>query len=212
MIRATINVGASVLLLGPVRGLLADAVPVAATLDAFQPEAVGAGVAAEELGGLVEYFVESAADPVVPLAPTELSEVKGLVRFGEVRVPNPAFLEAIRWGRTAGVPVSALDPGEEEAADLFAEHIGYVELVRRTVREHRLGRDPPKPSSAEAFALDWDRSIGGGRGSRRLAAARDGHLARSVGALAQGRRRLAVLVDRERFESVQRLLQGGPAA
>lgn len=209
MITATVDVGASVLLLGPVRGLSTDARAVAEALEAYRPEAVGAGVAAEELKGLVEYFVEASAEPVVPLATTELSEVRGLCRFGEVRVPNPAFLQALFWGRSRRVPVSPLDPSEEEAASMFTEHIGYVELVRRTVREHRLGRSPPAPSSADAFALEWDASISGGRGSRRLAAARDDHLAREVRRLADAHHRVAVIVDRERFDSVRERLAPG---
>jgi len=210
VISATLDLGSSVLLLAPVRGLAADAAAVGPALEAFGPEAVGAGVAAEELEGLVRYFVDAPAEPVVPLAPTELSEVRGLVRFGEVRVPNPAFLEALGWGRRRSVPVAALDPSEEEAASLFTQHIGYVELVRRTVREHRLGRSPPTPTSADAYALAWDGEIGGGRGSRRLAAARDEHLARGVRELARGRRRIAVVVDRERYDTVRQRLTARP--
>jgi hypothetical protein len=212
VISSTVEVGASVLLLGPVRGLSSDARALGEALEAFRPEAIGAGVAAEELHGLVEYFVDTPAEPVVPLAATELSEVRGLCRFGEVRVPNPAFLEALTWGRARAVPVAALDPSEEEAASLFTEHIGYVELVRRTVHEHRLGRTPPTPSSADAFALAWDRSIAGGRGSRRLAAARDDHLVREARRLAEGHRRLALVVDRERYDSVRSRLVQAPGA
>ena len=210
MISATVETGASVLLLAPVRGLVSDARQVPPALEAFRPEAIGAGVAAEELRGLVEYFVDAPAEPVVPLAPTELSEVRGLSRFGEVRVPNPAFLEALDWGRAHGAAVRALDPTEEEAAALFTEHIGYVELVRRTVREHRLGRTPPTPSSADAFALAWDRSIGGGRGSKELAAARDEYLVREARRMGEGRRRVAVIVDRERYDSVHARLAAAP--
>ncbi len=210
MISATLDVGASLLLLGPVRGLVADAVPIPAALEAFRPEAVGAGVAPEELRGLVQYFVEAPAEPVVPLAPTEWSEVRGLVRFGEVSVPHPAVLEALGWARSSAVPLTALDPDEERAAELFTEHIGYVELVRRTVHEHQLGKVPPTPASADAYALAWDRSVGSGRGSRRLAAARDQHLADEVRRLAGGRRRVAVLVDRERFDAVKAQLTPTP--
>jgi hypothetical protein len=211
VISSTVDVGAQLLILAPVRGLAADADAVTTALEGFRPEAIGAGVAAEELDGLTRYFVEAAAEPTVPLTPTELSEVRGLVRFGEVRVPNPAFVGALRWGAPRGVRVAALDPSEDEAASLFTEHIGYVELVRRTVREHHLGRSPPPASSADAYAVAWDRSISGGRGSRGLAAARDAHLAQEARRLAVGRRRVAVVVDRERYESVRRLLDPRPS-
>ncbi len=210
MISARLNAGSEILLLAPVRGLEEDARKVPGALEPFGPEAIGAGVASEELKGLVRYFVGAAAEPVVPLAPTELSEVRGLARFGEVRVPNPSFLQALEWGRGHNVPVAALDPDEEASAELFTEHIGYVELVRRTVREHRLGRSPPATSSADAFALAWDGSIAGGSGSRRLAAARDEHLAAETRRLSEGRRRVAVVVDRERFDSVRARLSARP--
>ncbi len=204
MIASTVALpGASALLIAPVRGLTADARALGEALERFRPEAIGAGVASEELDGLAEYFVDAPAEPVVPLAPTELSEVRGLCRFGEVRVPNPSFVLALRWGRSRLVPIAPLDPDEEQTASLFTEHIGYVELVRRTVREHRLGRAPPTPSSADAFALEWDRSVGGGRGSRRFASARDDHLVRGAVRLAEGRSRIAIVVDRERYDSVR---------
>ena len=208
MISARLEAGAEWLVLAPVRGLESDAREVPDALDAFRPEAIGAGVAAEELEGLLRYFVDAPAEPVVPLTATETSEVRGLARFGEVRVPNPAFVRALAWGRQRGVVVRALDPDEEQAASLFTEHIGYVELVRRTVHEHRLGRAPPTPSSADAYALDWDRSVAGGRGSRRLAAARDEHLVAGARLLAKGLRRIALVIDRERFEGVRGRLGG----
>jgi hypothetical protein len=207
---ARLSAGTDVLLLAPVRGLSSEVAPVLRALEEFAPAAVGLGLSVEELRGLEEYFVRHDGEPVVPLTGPELNEVRGLVRFGEVRVPNPSFLEALRWGGGRGIPVSALDPSEEGSAELFAEHIGYVELVRRTVRERRAGRDPPATSTADAYAIEWERRIGRGRGSRALARARDEHLAASVAALGAGRGRVAVLVDRERFDGVRALLAPAP--
>jgi hypothetical protein len=194
--------GSRLLLLGPVRGLATEAASVTASLDSFAPESLGVSVSPEELRGFVDYFLGASAEPFVPLTSTEVNEVRGLCRFGEVRVPNPSVLAALEWSRARSLPVAPLDPGEEEAAALFTEHIGYLELVRRTVRERKLGREPPRPSSADAFALAWDRSANPGRGSRRLSQAREALFARAVERLGQGRGRVAALVDRERFAGV----------
>jgi len=209
VITATLRRVPSTLLIAPVRGLAAEVAPLLAELDRFRPEAVGLGLSAEELRGLVEYFVVASGEPVVPLTPTEVNEVRGLVRFGEVGVPNPSFVETLRWGQARGVPVSPLDPSEAEAAELFAEHIGYLELVRRTVRERRAGRDPPAPATPDAFAVEWEERIGHGGGSRSLARARDAYLGQEAEALGRGRSRIAVLVDRERFDGVRSVLDGG---
>jgi len=200
------------LLLAPVRGLASEATRVLAELDAFGPARVGLGVSNGELASLRDYFVVAEAEPVVSLTSNEASEVWGLVRFGEVRVPNPSFVEVLRWAAVRGVPVEAIDPDDDHTAAMFAAHIGYLELVRRTVRERRVSRNPPTPSSADEFALEWDRQVASGRGSRNFADARDEHLARRVPLLASDRNRVAVVVDRERFESVRALLSPSSAA
>jgi len=198
------------LLLAPVRGLTSEVVAVLAALDALAPARVGLGLSGDELRSLHDYFVASDADPVVPLTANETSEVRGLVRFGEVRVPNPSFVEVLRWGRSRGVPVEPLDPDDEHTASLFAEHIGYFELVRRTVRERRVARRPPTPSTADEFALEWDSEIASGRGSRGFAGARDQYLVDRLPSLAAERPPLAVVVDRERFDSICELFSRGP--
>lgn len=202
--------GSELLLLAPVRGLGSEVAPLVEALEAFAPDALGVGISPEELAGFQNYFVDAAVEPLVPLTGTEVSEVRGLCRFGEVRVPNPAVLAALEWGRERGVPVAALDPSEEESASMFTEHIGYLELVRRTVRERRVARNPPAPSTPDEFALAWDAEIGHGRGSRRFAGARDDELAAAARRLAAEHRRVAVLVDRERFPSVQPRLAAAP--
>ncbi len=212
MITARVPDGGPVLLVAPVRGLTTEADQAVAAIDAFAAQAVGLGVSAEELRGLTDYFVLAEAEPVVPLTSAETSEVRGLVRFGEVRVPNPSFVRTIAWAHLRGTPAEALDPSEDRSASLFAEHIGYVELVRRTVREHRVARAPPSPSTPDEYALAWDREVAPGRGSREFARARDRHLAREVDRLRRGRSRVAVVVDRERFEPVRTLLAHGVPA
>ena len=150
----------------------------------------------------------SEADPIVPLTSIETSEVRGLSRFGEVRVPNPVFVELLRWGEERSIPIEALDPSDDRTASLFTEHIGYVELVRRTVKERSVSRKPPTPSTADEYALEWDREVAGGRGSRGFARARDRHLVRGAQRIGAGRSRVAVVVDRERFDLVRALLTG----
>ena len=111
MISARLGSSPSILLLAPVRGLTSEVVAVLAALDAFAPARVGLGLSGDELRSLHDYFVASDADPVVPLTANETSEVRGLVRFGEVRVPNPSFVEVLRWGRSARSARRAARPG-----------------------------------------------------------------------------------------------------
>jgi len=211
VITARIPGGGNLLLLAPVRGLVSESPLVLAALERHAADAVGLGVSPEELRGFLEYFVRSSADPVVPLTSAERSEVRGLVRFGEVSVPNPSFLAALRWAEDRSVPAEGLDPGEDETATLFAENIGYLELVRRTVRERNVARNPPAPNTPDEFAVTWDHQVARGRGSRKFAGARDLYLVQSARRLGAVHARVAVIVDRERFDSVQTLFAAPPA-
>ncbi len=210
MIAERVRVGGDGLLLGAVRGLESESPPVLAALEAFAPGAVGLGLSAEETKGLRDYFVTSEAEPVVPLTTNEAGEVRGLIRFGVVRVPNPTFVDLLGWADRRTLPVAPLDPSEDASADLFSEHIGYVELVRRTVRERSVGRRPPTTSTPDEFALAWDRQVAGGRGSRAFARSRDEHLVREARRLGQVYGRVAIVIDRERFPTVLDLVRAPP--
>lgn len=204
MIRTTIRGPREFLVAGPVRGIAHEVPELLAALDAFVPSAVGLGVSREEMAGLTDHFAGRPAEPLVPLTDTEAAEIRGLARFGEVRVPNPGAVGALEWAGPRGVPLEPLDPSDETYAGLFAEHIGYVELVGRTLRERKLAKSPPEAANAEEFALAWHRSVGDGRGSRDLAGARDASLTLAARRLADRSGRVAVIVDRERYEAVVR--------
>jgi len=199
-------------LIGVVRGLVAEAPRAVQALGEFGPSAVGLGVSPSELEALRTHFVGTASEPLVPLGPTELAEARALVRFGEVGVPNPAFLTVLDWGRGRGVPVEGIDPDDDVQAEQFVAHIGYFELVRRTIRERRTGRSPPKAPDADAFAVAWDRAPRPGAGSERYALARERSLLEALTALREDHPRAAVVVDRERVERLGRLVGEGLAA
>jgi hypothetical protein len=173
-----------------------------AELASYRPKALGLGIAFDELTGLKDHFVDAPTEPMVPLTGNEEAEVRGLVRFGEVRVPNPSLVAALGYAESHGVPFEALDLSDEHYATLFTDHISYLELVGRTVRERRLTRDPPKAANAEEYATRWHEQISRGKGSRSFDAARSDALVRSALDLARRVDRLAVIVDRERYPSV----------
>ncbi len=202
MIDGTVRSDGEFLVVGAVRGLASEVTPLMARLEAFQPDVVGLGISFDELTGLTDHFVGRSSEPLVPLTGAETAEVKGLSRFGEVRVPNPACIEVLEWARARGTRVEPLDPSDETYATMFTDHISYFELVRRTLRERRLTRAPPAASTAEEFATTWHRSMSGGRGSKSFDAARDAALVENARRLSGQARRIAIVVDRERYDSV----------
>ncbi|HTT35884.1 MAG TPA: hypothetical protein VMH78_08490 [Thermoplasmata archaeon] len=187
---------------GAVRGRVADVAPLLAGLEAFDPKVVGVGLSFDEMTGLTDHFAGRPFEPVVPVTGNETAEIGGLVRFGEVRLPHPAYVGVLEWAKARSVPVEPLEPSDETYATLFATHIGYVELVGRTLRERRLARGPPDAPTADEFAIRWDREVARGKGSRAFIAAREAHVATEAHRLAERSGRTAVVVDRERFDGV----------
>jgi hypothetical protein len=199
------------LLLGVVRGVVAEVAPMIEELRGYHPSRLAIAIGPEELASYSEQFVNGGVEPVAPLLPTETAEVLALARFGEVRVPHAPFLAALSWAAASGVPVSAVDPDEEEYSELFADNIGYWELVRRTVRERGLARAPPKANTPDEFALTWAARVGKGRASRRFETKRTERTVASARALALRGDRLALLVDRERIPELERQLSTSPS-
>ncbi|MCI4329004.1 MAG: hypothetical protein L3J86_05410 [Thermoplasmata archaeon] len=192
----------SLTVLGAIGGLVSEGDRVRDRLGTLRPAAVGVAISADEMRGLRDYFVGGGAEPVVPLATTEAAEVRALARYGEVSVPNPSVLEAIRWSDSAPVPVEPLDPSDDRYASMFANSIGYFELVRRTLRERRLVKRAPEAANADEFVRTWSDTIEHGAGSRRLRLRRDEAVVEAATPLRARYHPLVVLVDRERFDGI----------
>jgi hypothetical protein len=199
-------------LFGVVRGLVRDAEELTVGLDALAPAAVALGLADEERRALEEHFVGTSSEPLVPLLESEYGEIRALARFGEVRVPQPGFVAALEWARTHGVPAKAVDPDEERYADMFGEHVGYTELLRRTLRERRLLRSPPRAKDADELIERWDGTLNGGRGSRALQSERDQATSAELLRRHAEVGRLAAVIDRERVERVAAALANSSGA
>jgi hypothetical protein len=201
-----------VLVLGLVRGLVGEGPKAVARAEAFRPDAIALGLTPEETTSLREHFVGARTEPLVPLAPTELHEARSLVRYGEVAVPNPGFLALLDWATARNLPAEGVDADEDVQAELFVANIGFVELVRRTLGERRVGRKPPDVMDADAFALAWDRTAHPGRGSRRYARATGRALVSQLDVMRKEHPRVLLAVDRERAERLLPLLSDSTPA
>jgi hypothetical protein len=194
----------TVLLIGSVRGLADEVASVQDQLQSFDPGAVAVSLSPEEAETLAQYFVGTPTEPVVPLSASEASHAVGLARIAEVQVPAPALLGAVDWATRGGRPVVGVDPPEDTYAEMFAAHIGYFELVRRTLRERQLVKRPPDVETPDEYALAWDHTMQPGTGSERLAQARDDFAADRVRVLGRSHSKVAFVVDRERYDSFRR--------
>ena len=174
---------------------------------------VALGLSPEDVSALERHFLEPQEEPEVPLSPSETAYARALARFGEVRLPSPSYVAALRWAHGRGIPVAGVDPSSDHYADLFVGSIGATDLLREGFAERSLTRAPLSAASAEELARVWDRKLHPGRGHRKLMGASDGVLVKNLEELARrmgpGADRMALILDVERTDRLLPMLTEG---
>ena len=96
--------GSKVYVLPVIKGLVSEGEKVRAAILETRPEAVGVSISREELEGLRSYQGEE-----IGLSALEEAYKAGLEEFGEVQLPPPCYLEALRACEELGIPLIPLD-------------------------------------------------------------------------------------------------------
>ena len=185
--------GSKVYVLPVIKGLVSEGEKVRAAILETRPEAVGVSISREELEGLRSYQGEE-----IGLSALEEAYRAGLEEFGEVQLPPPCYLEALRACEELGIPIIPLDMNEELFSERYCELIGGLELVKESFFSHRIARKRFDMASAEAFVLDYDRKVNGGRGISALNLERERHMAETTSKMLHTRKKLLILIEIER--------------
>ena len=196
-------------LIGAVRGPVKEGEEVLGELRKSNPFKVVLDVSPEELKGLTEHFTTPNFEPLALLLDTETTLAEELASFGEVRMPSPAFITAIRWAKENGRELVALDPDEESYTDMYLKHMGYLDLVHLARAEHKLKRSPPKAESPEQLVTYWDEKLHADKGSRKIALERRRLSAERLKELVaeNGAAMIAAVVDVEHMDLILHLLK-----
>lgn len=196
--------GSQVFVLPVIKGPISDGEKVRTAIMDIRPDAVGISISKEELEGLRAYQGEE-----IELSDLEEAYKAGLSEFGEVQLPPPCYLEALKACDELGVPIIPIDMNEDLFSDRYCELVGGFELMKESFFSHRIARKRFNLESAEAFVLDYDRKVNGGRGLSALNAEREAHMARTAEEMAGGRSRVLLLLELERADGVKALLTEG---
>ena len=196
--------GSRVFILPVIKGLVEEAEKVRKAVDEIKPGAVGISISKEDLDGLRSYDGEA-----IELSDLEDAYRIGLQEFGEVQVPPPCYLEAVKVCSELNIPLIPLDMNEELFSERYCELIGGLELVKESFFSHRLAKKKFDMESAEAFVLDYDRKVNGGRGISSLNAEREEHMAMSTLDLAGNYGALLVLMELERNDGYVKKMEEG---
>lgn len=196
--------GSKVWVLPTIKGLVSEAEKVRKFVTDLSPSVIGISISKEELEGLREYKGEE-----IELSELEEAYRAGLEEFGEVQLPPPCYLEALKVSDELGIPLIPIDMNEDMFSDRYCELIGGVELMKESFFTRRLLRKKFDLDSAEAFVLDYDAKVNGGRGIRTLNEEREEHMAKAIADLAGSRSNVLVIIELERAAGTVRPLANG---
>lgn len=185
--------GSQVFVLPVIKGLVSEAEKVRNAITEIKPVAIGISISKEELEGLRAYQGEE-----IELSDLEEAYRLGLEEFGEVQLPPPCYLEALKVSDELGIPLIPIDMNEDLFSDRYCELIGGMELVKESFFTHRLAKKKFDMESAESFVIDYDRKVNGGKGISTLNREREGHMAMALRDLAPGHRDILCVVELER--------------
>ncbi len=185
--------GCRIFVLPVIKGLVSEGEKVRTTISELRPQAVGISISREELEGLRSYQGEE-----IELSDLEEAYKAGLQEFGEVQLPPPCYIEAVKVTDDLGVPLIPMDMNEDLFSERYCELIGGLELMKESFFSHRIARKRFIMDSAEEFVLDYDKKVNGGRGISILNREREGHMAEVVRILSSERSVVVVVVEAER--------------
>lgn len=172
-------------LVSTVQGLASERDVVAAAFDRVQPAALALGLSPEQVAALQSYSPKEDEDLFDDLPDHEALYAARLQAFGEIGLPPPDLMEAIRIAGERGVPVRGVDLTQEQYEDAFTSEVGWFALLRYGRLQRKLGRKPPRASDARAFSLAWDARVRRVRALDRVEARREDAMSARASTLAR---------------------------
>jgi hypothetical protein len=198
--------GRKVHLMGTVKGLLSEQDLVAEKLTRIGPSAVGLHIGPQELKGLRAVLDGKVRSTY--LSSYEKVYAMKLSRFGEVQVPPPSLVGALRWSMENGARVIALDYSDEEYDRVYTETVGGLALVRQSLRLKTIHRKKVRSDTPEGFCLEWDTWVNRSSGFRELEKRRERHFADRIKAVSRSFVPLVAVLELERLEGTLCSLKG----
>lgn len=89
------------------------------------------------------------------ISDSDMAYSKKLATFGNVELPPPAFVEAVRLAHQDMIPIHDIDLSDDEYTLFFIDHVTYWQLVSQS-RKIKNMRKRLKTSTPEEMAKQWD--------------------------------------------------------
>ena len=136
--------------------------------------------------------------------PSKLDSVYAhhLGKFGEIKVPVPAFKAAIDACASKGIQPMPLDMNDEDFTKMYCECVSTMDILK----ENRVLKKSMKKkfdlSSPEAFVKEWDDLVNTIRGQYAVSLRREEYIAGQLTDLAKYRKNVLAVIEYERVDGV----------
>lgn len=204
--------GTPVHLLGTIQGLASEASLVRDAAPRLAPRVVALGVGPEDVRTLRTLADRSAAEDEFDTSAYEDQLLDRLRQFGDVRLPPPDLVEAVRVADQRNVPLEAIDLDDAAYADLYTEEVGLLQLWSNNRRIRKAAALDLPTADAATFILAWDREFTRAKGYRRIEEVREESMARRLRELARTKGEVFAIVPLARLAGIQRRLSASAHA
>ncbi|MHB8634561.1 MAG: hypothetical protein ACYDBQ_11460 [Thermoplasmatota archaeon] len=202
--------GCDLLALGTIAGFAPDGERVRLAIDSQKPAAICVGIPAEDLATL-DQLAGAAGELAEPDALSQrLLDLLGA--YGPTRIPSPDLEAAHAAARLGGLPLEAIDIGDEDHSEIYTQSVSFRHVLRSNARYKRLLRKglPQRPRDAYQLACDWDAATLATASLRAVEERRERHMAERLRDLARLHPRLLAVVPCARFAGVMAHLTPNP--
>lgn len=192
--------GDRIFILGTIKGLLSESKVVEKAISGLVPDLIGLHISNEELIGLGK-VLDGRYDST-PMSSLEKMYAVRLSRYGEVQIPPPSLVQAMRSSREMNIPLIALDMDEEEYSELYTTTVSGLTLIRQSIDMKRINRIEFDDPDAERFCIHWDRIVNKKSDFKRLETAREERMARRIKELSGNGLDCLFILELERMQGI----------
>lgn len=188
----------TVFLLPVIKGLVSEIEKVSRAFDELVPDVIAVPISHEDLDGLRRREDYDKYEP----SDLEIIYQAFLERFGEVRIPPPAYVRALELSEQHGTALIPVDMNEGLYTDTYCEKVRTGDMIRESFFTRRATAKRYDLSSPSAFVRSWDRRVNRPKGFQELERARERHMADALRRLCGRYERILALVECERYDGV----------
>jgi hypothetical protein len=188
--------------------LVSEAEAVTKAYEEIRPDIVAVSISHEELQGLRKTEDYDKYEP----SDLEIIYQAFLERFGEVRIPPPAYVRALMISNEMGTRIVPLDMNEELYTDTYCNKVRARDMIGESFFARRATGRKFDLSSPAAFARSWDRRVNRGKGFRELEEARERHMAHALRNLCSKYHNILAVVECERSDGMVAFLENHSSA